>query len=197
MVQEAWDGQIDWSYSGWEYIEGVGMAACQSHDLLREGNSVSYYAPGQNALPEGDNLVLAHADAALAMPSGCSVPVLDDIICEVDWAGNPTSFPVWRAVDHQDEFSLDEAALAEICTAGGGYWLHINAVSRLGPNHWYEEGDSRFHPDHLILDSRHAGFLAIIDHLTGEVLWRGSARIIRRGSLGTPYSPSSVSILPI
>ncbi len=24
--------------------------------------------------------------------------------------------------------------------------MHINSISTLGPNHWYEEGDRRFHP---------------------------------------------------
>ena len=36
--------------------------------------------------------------------------------------------------------------------AGGGMgdWLHINCMSELGPNKWYEKGDERFKPNNII-----------------------------------------------
>ena len=44
----------------------------------------------------------------------------------------------------------------------GGDWMHINCVSVLGENKWYDAGDERFHPDNLIFDARNANVLAII-----------------------------------
>jgi hypothetical protein len=42
----------------------------------------------------------------------------------------------------------------------------------LGPNRWFDQGDKRFHPDNIILDSREAGLLAIVDHGSGKIVWR-------------------------
>lgn len=46
--------------------------------------------------------------------------------------------------------------------------MHINSMSTLGPNHWYDEGDERFHPDNIIFDARNANILGIIDKKKGE-----------------------------
>jgi hypothetical protein len=51
-------------------------------------------------------------------------------------------------------------------------WLHINTISELGENHWYDKGDGRFNPHNIILDSRQASFMAIIDRDTGKIVWR-------------------------
>ena len=50
--------------------------------------------------------------------------------------------------------------------------MHINCVSVLGENKWYDAGDERFHPDNLIFDARNANILAIISKKTGEVVWQ-------------------------
>ena len=50
-------------------------------------------------------------------------------------------------------------------------WLHINGMSYIGPNHWYDDGDERFHPDNVIFSSRQANIVVIIDR-TGSVVWR-------------------------
>ncbi len=42
----------------------------------------------------------------------------------------------------------------------------------VGPNKWFDAGDKRFNPDNLLLDSRNANFIAIIDKKTGKVVWR-------------------------
>ena len=54
----------------------------------------------------------------------------------------------------------------------GGDWMHINCVSVLGENKWYDAGDERFHPDNLIFDARNANILAIISKKTGEIVWQ-------------------------
>jgi len=56
---------------------------------------------------------------------------------------------------------------------GDGFdWFHQNCVSYLGPNKWFDQGDQRFHPDNLILDSREAGLLVIVEHKSGKIVWR-------------------------
>lgn len=37
---------------------------------------------------------------------------------------------------------------------------------------WFDAGDKRFAPDNIIIDSRNANFIAIIDQASGKVVWR-------------------------
>ena len=53
-----------------------------------------------------------------------------------------------------------------------GDWMHINSMSVLGPNKWYEAGDERFHPDNIIWDARESNISAIISKETGKVVWK-------------------------
>jgi hypothetical protein len=55
--------------------------------------------------------------------------------------------------------------------ARGFDWLHINSADWLGPNKWFDAGDKRFAPDHVIISSRSANFLAIIGR-DGKTVWR-------------------------
>jgi len=171
IVQMAWDGRLEWSYFHWENVPHFGWTARQHHDLQREGNPVGYYAPGQDFVENGKTLVLALADNVISEEvCGTEVPVLDGIIYEVDWSGNPTF--QWNAADHVTEFGYHEADMDFICDQDGEDYLHINSISRLGYNHWYDNGDTRFHPENIILDSRDAAWTVIIDHQTGNVVWR-------------------------
>ena len=53
--------------------------------------------------------------------------------------------------------------LAVLASGGGmGDWMHINSMSVLGPNKWYDAGDERFHPENIIWDGREANINAII-----------------------------------
>jgi hypothetical protein len=54
-----------------------------------------------------------------------------------------------------------------------GDWLHINSISMLGKNRWYDDRkDQRFHPDNIIFDSREANYIAIISRQTRKIVWR-------------------------
>ena len=65
-----------------------------------------------------------------------------------------------------------------------GDWLHINSISTLGKNRWYEkDGDERFKPENLIIDSREANFIVIISRKTGKIVWRVGPEY----SKGTPW----------
>ena len=55
---------------------------------------------------------------------------------------------------------------------GMGDWMHINSMSCLGPNKWYDAGDERFHPENLIVDGREANIIFIIEKKTGKVVWK-------------------------
>jgi hypothetical protein len=50
-------------------------------------------------------------------------------------------------------------------------WLHLNSATWLGPNKWFDGGDKRFDPGHIIISSRSASLLAIIGR-DGKIVWR-------------------------
>jgi hypothetical protein len=50
-------------------------------------------------------------------------------------------------------------------------WLHLNSATYLGPNRWFDAGDKRFAPNHIIVSSREASLLAIIAR-DGSIVWR-------------------------
>jgi hypothetical protein len=51
-------------------------------------------------------------------------------------------------------------------------FLHVNDMTALGPNRWFDAGDARFNPDSILNDSREANFIVIIDKATGKIVWR-------------------------
>lgn len=51
----------------------------------------------------------------------------------------------------------------------------------VGPNHWFRDGNRRFAPDNIIIDSREANFIAIIDRQSGKVVWRLGPNLPPRG----------------
>ena len=79
-----------------------------------------------------------------------------------------------------EELGFDEAAKNVLfrdpnmrsSDGGVGDYLHVNCASYLGPNKWYDQGDSRFHPDNIIFDCREANILAILDKASGKLVWK-------------------------
>lgn len=140
-----------------------------------EGNTVGYYYPGgETKTDSGNTIILTHENVYNHEIS--DKKLIDDKIIEVDWEGN--ILWSWRASDHFEEFDFDEAAKNVLFRnpglhgEAGGDWMHINCVSVLGENKWYDAGDERFHPDNLIFDARNANILAIISKKTGEIVWQ-------------------------
>jgi len=145
-----WDGNIMWK---WGEKAPTG-AARQHHDQYRMEN--------------GDTLVLSnefhHVD-------GFSLnKVLDDTIYEVA----PSGEIVWRwsATNHLNEFGLSPAELAFVYQSKAPDFLHTNDMQPLGPNKWFANGDQRFAPENILISSRNANFLAIIEKKTGKVVWK-------------------------
>lgn len=186
VVQLDWDGNIVWKFDRAEFMEDPGSeprwVARQHHDFQREGNPVGYYAPGMEPKTDsGNSLILSHKD--VKCPFISDKPLLDDVIYEVDWDGEIVW--EWLCSDHVEEMGFSEAALNTMCRhpnfRGGsliesapsvGDWMHVNSMSTLGPNKWFEAGDQRFHPDNIIIDGRETNIICIIDKKTGKIVWQ-------------------------
>ena len=179
LIEIDYDGNIVWEFDKFEHINDPGRdhrwMARQHHDYQREGNPVGYYVPGMDAKPlEGNTLILVHQ--TIKNPAISDKKLLDDAMIEVDWEGN--ILWSWRASDHFEQLGFDEAAKNALfrnpCLQGeaGGDWMHINSMSVLGENKWYDQGDERFHPDNIIIDARNSNILAIISKETGDIVWR-------------------------
>ncbi len=180
LVQVDWDGKIIWKFDRAEEIKKPGKEAIwmarQHNDYQREGNPVGYYAPGMNPLVDkGNTLILANKNVKNLKIT--DKLLLDDYIYEVSWEGKIVW--EWLASEHFDELGFSEEAKDTLYRhppwsdrRGSADWLHINSMSTLGPNKWYDAGDQRFHPDNIIWSARNANIIAIIDKKSGKIVWR-------------------------
>ena len=144
-----WDGKPVWTFGA----KAPGGLAQQHHDWAR--------------LPNGNTIILANQ--VQAVPGFKVERVLDDVVDEI----NPEGAIVWKwvASDHLDEFGFTAEQLKLIRNSESADYLHVNDLKVVGPNHWYDEGDQRFHPDNLIFCSRNANFTAIIERKSGKIVW--------------------------
>lgn len=180
LVQVDWDGNILWKFNKKQEVEDGGKkqwVARQHHDYQREGNPVGYYVPGMECkLDSGNTLLLCHENTYNKRIS--EKRLLDDVFIEVDWEGNIVW--EWHVSKHFNELGFTETAKNAMYRNpnnhpnGGGEadWMHINSMSLLGPNKWYDQGDERFHPDNIIWDARESNITAIISKETGEIVWK-------------------------
>ncbi len=179
LVQVDWDGKVVWEFDHWNFVEdsdiGPRWVARQHHDYQREGNPVGYYVPEMECkVDSGNTLILAHQN--VKNPGFTDKEIYDDVVIEVDWEGNVVW--VWECYKHFDEFGFSEAAKKAIhdypagLHAGAHDWFHINSMSLVGPNKWYDAGDERFHPDNIIMDGRDVNITFIVSKNTGEVVWK-------------------------
>ncbi|MGC4028615.1 MAG: arylsulfotransferase family protein [Steroidobacteraceae bacterium] len=158
-----WDGKRLWQ---WDGPDSVG-AALQHHDWGK--------------LPSGNMLILSNR--VINHARFADRKIVDDMIYEVD----PTGKVVWSwsATDHLDEFGFTPEQLKLVENADSPDYLHLNAASALGPNHWEKAGDKRFAANNIIISSRNANFVAIIDRESGHIVWnigpnyRGQSRADR------------------
>jgi outer membrane protein assembly factor BamB len=186
LIQVDWDGNVVWEFNQAEFIEDPGekpqWMARQHHDFQRDGNTVGYYAPGMEPRIDGGNtLVLCHRDAHV--PYISDKPLLDDVVYEVNWEGEIVW--EWQCSDHVEEMGFNEVSRNALCrdpnyrggtlmedAPGVGDWMHVNSMSVLGPNKWYDAGDERFHPDNIIIDGRETNIILIISKETGKIVWQ-------------------------
>jgi hypothetical protein len=179
LRQLDFDGNEVWRFDRTEQVtlesgETV-WAARQHHDWQREGSAVGYYAPGADPLVDrGRTLILAHKN--VMRPDITDKSLEDDYLLEVSWDGKVLWD--WLASDHVDEFGFSEDARNAIYRSveysevrQSADWLHINAASYIGPNRWYDAGDTRFDPDNIMISMRGTSIIAIINR-EGHVVWR-------------------------
>ena len=97
------------------------------------------------------------------------------MILEVDWDGDIVW--EWNCNEHFDEMGFREGPKNTLARnpnyrptqpEGMGDWMHINSMSVLGPNKWYDAGDERFHPDNIIVDGREANIFSSSPRLPGK-----------------------------
>jgi len=203
--------KVIWRFNQWQEGkanegDGTMWLSRQHHDLQIKGNPAGYYIPGAAALDisGGTLLALAHYNVKNAKINK-KVQLIDDVVYEVDMATGRIIWS-WKASEHLDEMGFDKAALdamqkydREPTSDGDGFdWFHQNCASYLGPNKWFDGGDQRFHPDNIILDSREAGLLAIVDHESGKIVWRAGP-YYRDGDdkkLGWMIGPHNTHMIP-
>ena len=144
-----WDGKVVWKFGE----KAPGVAAQQHHDWAR--------------LPNSNTIILANL--VHPVKGFKQEQVLDDVIYEV----NPSGDIVWTwiASEHLEEFGFTADELKLVRNADTGDYIHANNLKVVGPNHWFEEGDKRFDPENLIIGSRSANFIVIIDKKTGKIVW--------------------------
>ncbi|AOA57040.1 aryl-sulfate sulfotransferase [Acinetobacter larvae] len=145
-----WQGKVLWQWSG----PDAASHAHQHHEIERLNN--------------GNTLLLANKIHAIA---GFKLPQLvDDVIYEVDATGQVLW--QWLASEHLAELGFSPEQLKLVQQTDLADYLHLNNARSLGENPWYDAGDQRFHPDNIIIDSRQANFIAIIDKKTKQIVWR-------------------------
>lgn len=181
LVEVDWEGRIVWKFERYERVKDPRQPprwmARQHHDYQREGNPVGYYVPGMEPRShrDGRTLLLCHKNLNDARIS--EKLLVDDTIIEVDEKGRITW--EWVCSNHFEELGFTKEAkntLARnpdlVLNGRAGDWMHINSMSTLCPNRWFDAGDKRFHPDNIIWSSRQANIIAIIDRQTGKIVWQ-------------------------
>ena len=178
IIMHDWENRREQCIDHLEELEVEGRrihTARAHHDFQREGNPVGYYAPGQEPLLHGGMLI--NSTRTVRRPDLSPVPLADSRLVEVDAEGNEVWS--WLLTDHWDELGLSETARNAFARLPGympsmGYAkdVYLNNCARLGPNKWYDGGDTRFHPDNIITDSRMLNNSFIIERSTGNIVWR-------------------------
>jgi hypothetical protein len=154
-------GELDWDgHTVWEWGEKApGGAARQNHDWAH--------------LPDGNTIIVATIDRVI--PSLSAKKVADQALYEITPKGDIVW--TWLVADHIGEFGFSAEGLAALKAAlkdgnNSHGFLTINDMQPIGPNKWFDGGDKRFDPDNIVIDSREASFIAIIDRKTGHLVWR-------------------------
>lgn len=182
-----WNGKVVWAWQGVGAQDAYGGAGVSTEAAANRGGARQHN--DWRRLPNGNTVILVNVLRQL--PGFKADKVLDDAIYEVTPTGQITW--QWAAGDHLLEFGFSDDSLKllrETLTRGDRTvpfdYLHLNNLSVVGPNKWHDAGDQRFHPDNLLIGSRHANLLAIIDRKTGAIAWR----------LGPDYPSPNGSAVP-
>lgn len=201
LVAETFDGKEAWRFDHAEQVElaaGRRWSARQHHDWQLSSFPAGYYSTQSSPALKGSSVLLlthtSHTDPAIA-----DVMIDDDRLIELDAAGKVAW--EWRAADHVGEFGLTppmRAAIRRLAERDGYDWFHINSAAWLGPNKWFEAGDTRFDPRNVVISSRQASLIAIVAR-DGHVVWRlgpDSTASPEAAALGQLIGQHNVTMIP-
>lgn len=170
MLELDWDGNVVWSY----------LDHRMNHDAQRWPNPVGYYTPEKGMEPPALNAPRTLINSGEGLLQKHDMPnnlVLRDCqFFEVDWSGKVLW--QWKLSDHWKELNLSEKALKALAVnknydpKKGLDWAHINSLSYVGPNPWYDAGDNRFNPENILFSIRNINFIGIVDKKSGKIVWR-------------------------
>jgi hypothetical protein len=179
IIERDFDGKVLWQFGHNVQVPAADgtpiWSLRQHHDWQRADFPAGYYSPDATPAATGaKTLILTHISKL--RPDIADIPLEDDRLIEVtpdgkiDWE--------WTAAEHIGEFGFSAAARAAIKASPGpnaarnGFdWLHTNAATYIGPNHWFDAGDKRFAPDNVLISSRQASLLAIVAR-NGSIVWQ-------------------------
>ncbi|WP_353980264.1 aryl-sulfate sulfotransferase [Salinicola endophyticus] len=178
VAEVNWDGDVEWQWGSQQH------PVYQHHDMRR--------------LPNGNNLVMT---AGMRELNGFDYPVIDNAVEEVDPSGRVVWS--WKAGDHLDEMGFSDVGLRALKDSEDPDFLHLNTAVPLGPNRWHDAGDERFAPDNILVNSRNANVMFIVDRQSGEIVWRigpDLPALKLNGKLGRPVDQTvgahDVHIIP-
>ncbi|MBQ3383715.1 MAG: aryl-sulfate sulfotransferase [Erysipelotrichaceae bacterium] len=181
LTELDWDGNVIWSFDSFQELNDDGNvfnSARQHHDYQIEGNPVGYYVPGQECRTDFNKILLLCHDDVRRRDISPQL-LIDDVLIEINREGE--ILWRWNALDHFDEYGFSNEEKLAIFrdpntqkrgAEGLGDILHLNTASYLGENRFHDAGDRRFKPDNIILNSREGNLAFIIDHETGEAVWK-------------------------
>lgn len=156
ILELNWRGDVVWSWG----TKAPGGKARQHHDMYRLAN--------------GNTMVLS--DIERPVPGIFNEPVAVPAIYEVTTDGGIAW--AWYCDEHFTELGYEGEKAKYLSEPswrlerGKGSFIGLNSMQRLGENHRFRNGDSRFHPDNIIVGSRGSSFVAIIERATGKIVWR-------------------------
>lgn len=175
-----WKGNLIWSYNS-DYV--------LHHDVQRFDN--------------GNTLLLLKVPvpkkflAKIKDPVRKTIQLQADVILEIDSKGNEVwRWNSWEHVDLNDcgvrkcLGRMNEDGTKKLSKEDSEDWTHLNTISVIPENKWYNAGDKRFKPGNIIVMPRNFWTIFIIDHETGEVVWR--YRGDYKGGLIGGHEPSMV-----
>lgn len=176
-----WEGNMVWSYNS-DYV--------LHHDVQRLAN--------------GNTLLLQKVPvpkeylARIKDPVRRTIELKADRITEIDSSGKV----VWQW-DSWEHIDLNECGVREcpgkhtVDDKDGEFdiddfqdWTHLNTISVLPENKWYEQGDKRFKPGNIIIMPRNFWTIYLVDHETGEIVWQYQGDY--KGGLVGGHEPSMI-----
>jgi hypothetical protein len=149
-----------------------------SHECIYGSNSPRYYTPDFNYDSLNTNVLCLQSKEVSNKVINPDEDIIDNIVNEYDKDGN--LLWSWSPSEHFNQFELTEEEISNLqsnpihisCFGDGHDWIHLNSACAVGENKWYDEGDTRFHPENIICCSRNLSMIFIVEKSTGNIVWK-------------------------